>query len=166
MKKLMIVGVVLVVAVLALGVAGFASAQAPNPTPQTPFGAGGMMHGGGMMGRGKSGGMMGGGEGLLHEYMIQGWAEAFEMSVEDLEARIAEGDPMSVVAGEKGLTTEEFQALMVEVRSEAIQAALADGVITQEQADWMLSRPLMGRAAGGCGGMRGRWYTQPAGTDG
>ena len=122
-------------------------------------------------GAGGSGyGTMGGGQGLLHDYMIQGWAEAFDTSVEELEARVAEGDHMYVIAEEKGLTTEEFQALMLDVRTNAIQAALDDGVLTQEQADWMLNRPMMsgagGRGAGGCPGMGGRWNTPPAGTDG
>ena len=39
---------------------------------------------------------------------------------------------------------------MVTVRTDAINQALADGVITQEQADWMLSR-LAQRAEAGFG---------------
>jgi hypothetical protein len=98
---------------------------------------------------GARGGMMGQtGSGLLHDYMIAGFAEAFGMSVEDLQARIDAGETMFDVATSLGMTQEQFTELMVTVRSDAINQALADGVITQEQADWMLSRLAQRQAAG------------------
>jgi hypothetical protein len=48
------------------------------------------------------------------------------------------------------VTAEEFPAIMTEVRANAIKAAVAANVITQEQADWMLAHGF-----GKGGGMHG-----------
>jgi hypothetical protein len=52
-----------------------------------------------------------------------------------------------------GVKAEDFPALIVEVRATAMNAAVKDGVITQEQADWMSSRGF------GRGGMYGNGGT-------
>ncbi len=181
-KGLLFVGI-LAVAIAALGLAGFAYAQAPTPQPPTGFGPGMMGGRGGMMGGG--GGMMGGygsqstgSYGPLHTYMIAAMAEAFGMTPEELQSLHDEGKTGWDIAQEQGLTQEEFIALMTEARTQAVQQAVADGVITQEQADWMLSRmqnmggygagtgtcPGMGGGFGGGRGGRGggRWNNQPA----
>lgn len=90
------------------------------------------------------------GDGLLHDYMITGFAEAFDLDVADLQARIDAGETMYDVALSLNYTPEQFTELMVTVRTDAINQALADGVITQEQADWMLDR-LAQRAEAGFG---------------
>jgi uncharacterized protein YidB (DUF937 family) len=138
--------------------AGYAFAQAPTPNP-VPFGPGGMMGGrgmrGGMMGGqggyGARGGMMQNGEfGPMHEYMEAAMAKALGMDVEDLEAAIDSGKTMWDVAQEKGISQDEFFTLMQTARGEALKQMVADGVITQAQADWMLQR-----GPGGMGGGRG-----------
>lgn len=168
-KNLLVVGI-LVAILAALAVAGFAFAQ--QPTPPTPFGPG-------MMG-GKGGGMMGGwqsedGYGPMHEVMQDAIAEALGITHEELEERLAAGDTAWTIAQEKGLTQEEFVQLMTDARSAALNQLVDDGVLTQEQADWMLSRMGNGLqngngfGAGSCmgtgvgGGRRGpgRWNTQP-----
>ena len=173
MKKLVMIGVVVIVALLALGVASYAYAQAPQPTEPVPFGQG---YGPGMMGRG--GGMMGrwnqsgnGQYGPMHEYMVGAMAEALGMTDEELDAELAAGKTMWQVAEAKGLSVEEFQQLMLEARTSALEKLVDDGVLTQEQADWMQSR-MQGRwgqggALGGCpmhGGAGGRWGAPPAQT--
>lgn len=158
-KNVLFVVAGMLIAVIVLGVAGFAYAQ--TQTPDGLFGQGRMGGRGtdGAWKMGGRGGMMGSaGQGLLHDYMLQAWADAFEMKVEDLQARLDQGDTMWTIAQEKGLSQEAFYQLRQEVRSTAIQAAVADGVITQEQADWMLSHQggRGGRGAGGaCPGMDG-----------
>jgi hypothetical protein len=161
MKKLVLIGSLVIVAVVALAVAGFAYAQEPQPTQPVPFGQGygpGMMGRGGRMGRG---GMMGGwnqsGDGQygpMHEYMVGAMAEALGMTDEDLDGELATGKTMWQVAEAKGLSVEEFQNLMVDARQAAVAKMVADGVLTQEQADWMLSRMQgmwgQGGAQGGC----------------
>ena len=79
------------------------------------------------------------------------------------------------IALSAGVMDEEFPALMTEVRAAALDAAVADDVITQEQADWMKSRGFGrgGMGAGDCdgtgpkghggfgrGGMMGGWQYQ------
>jgi uncharacterized protein YidB (DUF937 family) len=168
-KSLLVIG--FSVAILAaLAVAGFAFAQ--KPTPPAPFGPG-------MMG-GRGGGMMGGlqsedGFGPMHEVMQDAMAEALGITHEELEERYAAGDTAWTIAQEKGLTQDEFITLMSEARSKAFDQLVADGTLTQEQADWMAARmgTMMqngfGDGTGGCmgngvnGGRRGpgRWNTQP-----
>jgi hypothetical protein len=185
MKKLMLVSLIVIVAVLVLGTAGYAYAQSNQP------GTGG--YGRGMMGgRGGNGttgygyGMMGGGYGMMgytdedgdgygpmHDYMLAGFAEAFDLSVEELQTQLDAGETMYTIAEAQGLTFEEFQALMIEVRTDALNQLVADGVITQEQADWMLSHMARmgqgyGAGSGNCpmgggsfGGRGGRWNSTP-----
>ena len=133
--------VLALVLVLGLATAGVALAQTTTP-PATPWGAG--------MGRGS--GMMGDGSGYLHDYMITAWADALDMSVEDLQAAIDSGQTVWQILEAQGMSLEDFQTLHLEVRAAALEAAVADGVITQEQADWMLERMGSGMGAGGCTG--------------
>lgn len=115
-----------------------------------------------MGGRGPQGGYGAGigiaGEGILHDYMIAAYAEALDIPVADLEARLNSGETMAQIALSEGLTFEQFRTLMVEVRTQAIEQALSDGVLTQAQADWM-SQHGVGQMAGGQmgngSGMRG-----------
>ncbi|MBN1148732.1 MAG: hypothetical protein JXA78_15840 [Anaerolineales bacterium] len=177
MKKILLLSVVLLAALVALGMAGFAYAQAPTPpAPESPYGQGGMGgrgHGGGMMGGWRQGGARGSGAyGPMHEYMLAAFAEALDMDVEELQALLDEGKTMWELAEEQGLSDEEFRDLMIEARTKAIEQMLADGVLTQEQADWMLDRMnQMWKFGGGLGpcpgggwgrGSGGRWNSQPS----
>jgi len=146
MKKLSLIGVGMIIAVLVLAAAGLAFAQEPTPpTPEFPYGHGSMDKrgfGGGMMGgRGSGGAWSEDAHGPMHEYMLAAWADLFDnMDVEDLEARLDEGETMWDVAQEKGLTQDEFFEQMVAVRTAAIEKMVAAGEIDQEWADWMLER--------------------------
>jgi hypothetical protein len=160
MKKILLIGSLVIVGILVFGAVGYASAQTILPRVMGSrmlsdvASRSSMMSAqttGNGMTSGARGGMMGqSGSGLLHDYMLAGFAEAFGLDVADLQARIDAGDTMYDVALELGYTQETFTELMVTVRTDAINQALADGVITQEQADWMLSR-LAQRQAGGFG---------------
>lgn len=171
MKKLVLIGVVVIVAMLALGVAGFAYAQEPQPTEPVPFGQGnsrgsGMMGRGGMMGRWNQG--VTGQYGPMHEYMVGAMAEALGMTEEALDAELAAGKTMWQVAEAKGLSLEDYQKLMLDARTAALEKMVADGVLTQDQADWMLNRMQGMWSQGGCpmnggaSGRGGRWNTPPA----
>jgi len=170
MKKTLLVVGLLIAILAALAVAGFALAQ--KPTPNAPYGPG-------MMG-GRGGGMMGGwnsedGYGPMHEVMQDAIAEALGITPEELEARYSAGDTAWTIAQEKGLTQDEFTQLMSDARSKALAKLVEDGVLTQEQADWMqdhmgtMMKNGVGYGTGGCmgggygGGRRGpgRWNTQP-----
>jgi hypothetical protein len=79
-------------------------------------------------------------ERLLNKYMIQAQADAFGMSVDDLNARLAKGERLEDIAQEKGWTRDDMRAKMPEVLDQAISAALKDGAITQQQADDLKKR--------------------------
>jgi hypothetical protein len=88
--------------------------------------------------------------GPLHDYMFNAFAQALGITPEELETRRQAGDTLWVIAQEKGLTAEQFQEVMTTARTNAANQAVADGVITQEQADFMLQRMgrMMGNGAG------------------
>ena len=128
MKKTLLIVALVVLAVAALGV-GVAFAQAEAPT----FG-----------GRGP-----GDGTGPLHEYMVKAMADAVGLSVTEFESRHDAGETFYQIALAEGYSAEEIPALMQTARGKALDAAVADGVLSQEQADWMKSRGY------GRGGMMG-----------
>lgn len=142
MKKFLVISAVVLLAVAVFGVAGFAYAQTQTPpNPDAPFYGPGMMRRGGGFG----GGMMGrwgqqGGYGPMHTYMVNAFAEALGLTPEDLQARLDEGETMYSIAEAQGISDEDFANLWVGARTKALEQAVADGVITQAQADWMIQR--------------------------
>jgi hypothetical protein len=124
-----------------------------------PFrnGPGGMMGGnglgygpGGMMGERSYGfgpGMMGRlgrdiarGKGIMHDYMISAFADAVGLTIEQVDTRLANGESLKDIAIAQGTTTDTLPELAAQVRQAALDKAVADGVITQAQADRMLER--------------------------
>ena len=194
MKKVMFITVIGLVAILALSAAGFAYAQTQTPpTPATPNAYGNTLRqaapgsfGPGMMGGFRSGrqGMFrwsqgqstGDTYGPLRTYLIDSMAKALGLPTEQLETRLQAGDTAWQIAQEKGWTAEQFSQAMIQARTEALNQAVADGVLTQDQADAMLERmdnmwaqgfgPGSGNCTGtgpGPGGRRGpgfRWNNQ------
>ncbi len=128
MKKTLWIVILVILALGALGV-GVVAAQGGQP----PVGERGLTDG----------------AGLLHDYMVKAMADAVGLSVDEFEARHDAGETFYQIALAEGYSAEEIPALMQAARAEALDAAAADGVITQEQADWMKSRGF------GRGGMRG-----------
>jgi len=117
-KTILIIGLVLT-ALVVVGVGqAFAQGSAPN--------AG-------------NGPMLQNGAGDLHTYMIAAFAEKLGLTVEDVNAQLTAGETMYDIAIAHAVKAEDFPALMVEVRSQALSAAVQANVITQAQADWMNS---------------------------
>ncbi len=142
MNKFSISLILVAVIAVVLGTAVFVSAQAPTPQPNAPgYGNGRGMRGGGMMAADEM-------DGPLHDAMMAVFAQKLGVSVADLETRMKNGETMAQIATTKGLTTEQFTALMTDARSQAIDQAVKAGTLTQEQADWMKQR-----GAGQMGGM-------------
>ncbi len=119
------------------------------------YGPGGMMGGrggegygpGGMMGGYGPGSMMRGygrgfaqGYGIMHDYMISAFAEAVGLTVEQVDTRLAGGETMKEIAIAQGTTADKIPDLVAQVHKAALDKAVADGVITQAQADRMLER--------------------------
>jgi lambda repressor-like predicted transcriptional regulator len=78
-------------------------------------------------------------------------AKALGMTVEELQAALAEGKSLSTLMGEKGLDAATVRQNLQAAYEAAIAQAVEDGVITQEQADQMQSGPGM-MPGGGRGG--------------
>ena len=152
MKKALVVSLVLVAAVFTFGSFSKVYASSGNPSTFTNtanYGFGGQ---GGMMG----GGIAGTQQGLLHDEMISVIAEKLGISVDDLNTRLANGETMYSIALAEGLTAEQVTTLMVDARNEAIDLAVANGDLTQVQADWMKTRSsMMGTGYTGATGARG-----------
>ncbi len=79
-------------------------------------------------------------DGLLHDEMMDYFSEKLGISVDDLEVRLAAGETLAQIAYSQGLTVDEIQTLMTDARSQAIDQAVQNGALTQEQADWMNQR--------------------------
>jgi len=126
---------VALVGVIAL--AGATAAFAQAETPQPPFAGRGA-------GRGPAGGLLADYAEIVHENL----AYALGLSPSEFEAARAEGTTLAALAAEQGVSLEDLREIMQEARAEMIAQALADGVVTQEQADWMLQRGAMGPGPG------------------
>jgi hypothetical protein len=127
MKKILIVVSVVLVALVIFG-AGFVFSQYQSVSaaglPQG-FGPGGMMGGRG-------------GYGPMHEYVEQALADKLGMTKADLETQLSSGKSMYQIALDKGTAAADIPALLTEVHKTAFAKAVADGVLTQAQADAML----------------------------
>ena len=133
MKKLLLILTGVVIAVVAMAGTSFALAQGDTPPmPRTPgeFGSRG----------GRLGEMD---DSPLHDVMNAAIADAFGLTVEELEAMPDNGENLWALAEGQGLTMEEFQLKMAEARENALQQAIDEGLISQEQADGMLNRQEM-----------------------
>ena len=161
MKTKVFLMVIVAVVALAVGSVGVAYAQSPTQAQA-----------GWMGGRGSQAGMgsgvNGAGSGILHDQLIAAYADALAIPVTDLEARLDNGETMSQIALSTGLSFEQFRNLMLDVRTQALNQAVNDGVLTQAQADWMNQRgagQMAGRQMGNGLGMRGSGQGQFANPD-
>jgi len=89
--------------------------------------------------------------GYLHDYMVAALADALNLTVDEVDARIDAGDTMYDIALAEGIAVEDMQTFLTGIRTTAINAAVADGVITQAQADRMIARGLRGTGMMGTG---------------
>lgn len=135
--------VVAVVAVLALGVIGLGVAFAQNPTPNSPFTPGGMM-GGAWSQQGGSNWMSAmhnwmTSTGGMHTLVWDALANALGLTTDELYAELNSGKTLAALAEEKGLDRAALVAELESTHQAGLAQAVADGVLTQEQADAMLS---------------------------
>jgi polyhydroxyalkanoate synthesis regulator phasin len=127
MSRMIKVGMVglLVVGALTVVMAGSALAQEPDPLDK-PFG--------GFGGRGF--GRFGGERWAMFDTM----AEALGLTPEGLFAELHAGKSLAELAEAQGVDTQTLGNAMEAARVEAIQQAVEDGKLTQEQADRILER--------------------------
>lgn len=121
-----------------------AFAQGPS-VPDPTNGAGQMRRGNGA---GAGLGVMAVDEADMHAAI----AEALGMTVEDFEAALTEGKTPFILASEQGIDFADVRAAMASLHAEALEQAVAEGLITQERANWMLGRQAgQGNRVGGFG---------------
>lgn len=113
-KTLLIVGLI-VLALGALGV-GVAFAQGPRPPAAQS------------------------GYGWMHEYVEEAFAAKLGLTEKQVEEALAAGKPMYQIALDNGIKQEDLADFMNGIHKDAFAQAVKDGVVTQEQADWMLQR--------------------------
>lgn len=75
-------------------------------------------------------------------------ADALGITVEELQAARATGQRVPDLISALGLDPATVRTAIQEGRTAAINQAVSDGILTQEQADWLLSHPRMGRQGG------------------
>ncbi len=81
------------------------------------------------------------GDGLLKPYMISALSSEFGLTEEAFDALHESGDEtLWDYAQSIGLTWEEFHNKLDKARQTALEEAVLDGVLSQEQADWMTER--------------------------
>ena len=121
MKKIIVIVGLVVLALGALGVgAAFAQGRSPSYAGNGP--------------------MMQNGYGWMHEYVEQALAAKLGLTEEQVEDQLTAGRPMYQIALDNGIEQEDLAEFMSEVHKDAFAKAVSDGVMTQEQADWMLQR--------------------------
>jgi uncharacterized membrane protein len=149
-KRLVLLGGIALIVVLVASLAGaaFVFADEPTPTPEAPFGC-----------RGRGFGLWGG-----SWTMFDTAAEALGLTPEEFFAELHAGKTLEEIAEAQGVELEAVQEAMNVARADAmrdaIEQAVEDERITQEQADWLLEgldRGFfpMGRGFGFGHGMRG-----------
>lgn len=77
-------------------------------------------------------------------------ADALGMSLDEFETAVAAGETPATLALELGIDLNVIQEAMDAAHNAAFEQAVADGLITQEQSDWILSH------RGGAAGQSGR----------
>jgi hypothetical protein len=127
MKKVLTVGLaLLLVTVASLAVVGGVSAQGPQdvPAPQ------------GETVWGRALGHVRAGMGV----MVETISELLGLTPEEIHEERLEGKTLAEIANEQGITDEALIEAIVSGRVDAIEEALAEGNITQEQADWLIAK--------------------------
>ena len=74
----------------------------------------------------------------MHDYVEQALAAKLGLTEQQVEDQLAVGKPMYQIALDNGIKQEALTDFMNGIHKDAFSAAVKDGVVTQEQADWML----------------------------
>jgi hypothetical protein len=120
MKKTILIAGVVLAALVVFGV-GVVFAQGP-----TPFAGNGPIA--------QNGG------GWMHDYVEQALAAKLGLTEAQVEEQFAAGKTMYQIALDNGIKQENLTDFLNGVHQDAFAAAVKDGVMTQQQADWMLQR--------------------------
>ena len=147
MKKTIIILIVIGVVVTTLGFAGYAYAQGDTPgTPTQPH-VPGIKKGSMGFGRGQrfqdgdffpGARVLKGENGPMHEYLLPAFANAFGLNEEETQVLQQAQQIMAQVSEIYPPGSDEFNTQMKEAVQSAVDAALNDGAITEDQAQKIL----------------------------
>lgn len=116
---------------------------------------------------GDGAGYAGSGSGYLHDYMNTALANVLGMDVDEFNSRQAAGETLYDIAADLGIDLTTLVELRNQARLEAIELAYADGVLTDDQYQFMLERAQSSVGMGfGMGGGNGRGTQQGGGGGG
>ena len=154
-KWLVIIGAATLAGLLLAGMAGLALAQGPQPGQGTPgpgfgWGCGGF-------------GMMSSGSGWnMRQTIWEAAAKSLGLTTDQLAAEFQAGKTLSQVAKEHNVEMATLQKALTDAQKAALDKAVADGWLTQKQADLMLDHmDDMWQAFGDSGFGPGRWMMGP-----
>lgn len=88
------------------------------------------------------------GSGVLHDYMSSALANALGIDVEEYIARRDAGETFFDMAAELGFDFDALIETRIQARTEALEQAYADGVLSEEQYQFMLTRAQNGSGMG------------------
>ena len=154
MKQIIIASIIVgIISLISIGVV-IASVNTPyngfhTPCPNCPADGSGTLEGG-----------------VLQEYMSTALANALGMDVDDFTARREAGETLYDFAAEAGINADALAGIRNQARTEALDLAYADGVLTDVQYQYMLQRlgsgfgMGFGSSQGGQQGGNGRGYGQ------
>ena len=132
-NKLMIVPLI----ALVLSAFAFGSTAAKGPQPPAQPGSG-QSRGSGNLVRGAQ---MGTAQAtVLHDYISAALADQLGLTVEQVEQAFDSGESLYDIALENGILEADLPSFLSIVHTAALEQAVADGVITQQQADRMYQR--------------------------
>jgi len=78
-------------------------------------------------------------DGILEDLIHANLADALDIEVDALTARLDAGETFSSIAFSLGFDSIAIRDMIVAARADALAQAVADGPLTQEQVDWMAS---------------------------
>jgi len=98
--------------------------------------------------------------GGMHTIVWNGLYSALKLTPEELNAQLASGKTLAQIAEAQGVSQEQLAQALESAVKAGLDKAVADKVLTQEQADWMISHMGTGGMGFGPGGCHGNLVPQ------
>jgi hypothetical protein len=95
----------------------------------------------------------------LSDYMTAAMEDVLGLNVDEINTKLSSGETFTTIALSLGYTIDEIPALMTSVRTEAIDLATAAGVLTADQAAFLLNSQYGGNTRGDVAGTASMYST-------
>jgi len=87
-------------------------------------------------------------DGALADLVHANIAASLNLTTEELAARLDAGETISEIGLSLGFDLEAIREILAQARADALAQAVVEGLLTQDQADWLASRGSRGPAGG------------------